>query len=192
MTCVIAKPQADDHNGRSNHQKAKVMAMTTRSQWSLKPVLAVIAALSLAGCAVETVEIQNTQAARELKQRAQQPGSVYAGWRVFQDKCARCHGPAATGVAGAPDLLPRVRDMGPRQFVGLVLKRYDWGLTPGQTGSSGVAWDAVVDDVMERRQVALNMPAWDGEPRVTAHITDLYAYLWARAQGMQGPERPTP
>lgn len=189
MTWIIAKPQADDHNERNNHQKAKVMAMTTRSQWSLKPVLAVVAALSLGGCAVE---IQNTQAAHELKQQAQPPGSAYIGWRVFQDKCARCHGPAATGMAGAPDLLPRVRDMGPRQFVGLVLKRYDWGLTPGQTGSSGVVWDAVVDDVMERRQVALNMPAWEGEPRVTAHITDLYAYLWARAQGTQGPGRPTP
>jgi len=168
-------------------RNAKVMTMTTFSQQSLKPVLAVVAALSLAGCAVE---VQNTQAAHELKQQAQPPGSVYAGWRVFQDKCARCHGPAATGMAGAPDLLPRVRDMGPRQFVGLILKRYDWGLTPGQTASTGVAWDAVVDDVMERRQVALNMPAWDGEPRVTAHVTDLYAYLSARAQGRQGPERP--
>jgi len=151
------------------------------------PVLAIAAILSLAGCAVE---VQNTQAAHELKQQAQPPGSVYAGWRVFQDKCARCHGPAAAGMGGAPDLLPRVREMGPRQFVGLVLKRYDWGLTPGQTSSTGTAWDAVVDDVMERRQVALTMPAWDGEPRVTAHVTDLYAYLSARAQGTQGAGRP--
>ena len=25
---------------------------------------------------------------------------MYAGWRVFQDKCAGCHGSAATGTAG--------------------------------------------------------------------------------------------
>jgi hypothetical protein len=38
----------------------------------------------------------------------------------------------------------------------------------------------------------LTMPAWQGEPRVTAHIVDLYAYLSARAQGTQGPDRPAP
>ncbi|MDD3936131.1 hypothetical protein [Rhodoferax sp.] len=30
------------------------------------------------------------------------------------------------------------------------------------------------------------------EPRVNAHIMDLYAYLWARAEGTQGPQRPAP
>jgi len=99
-------------------RNAKVMTMTTLSQRSLKPVLAIIAVLSLAGCAVE---VQNTQAAHELKHQAQPPGSVYGGWRVFQDKCAHCHGPAATGMAGSPGLIPRRRDMGRRQFVGRVL-----------------------------------------------------------------------
>jgi hypothetical protein len=35
----------------------------------------------LGGCAVEVL---NTQAAQELKQASHPPGSVYAGWRVFQ------------------------------------------------------------------------------------------------------------
>jgi hypothetical protein len=34
------------------------------------------------------------------------------------------------------------------------------------------------------------MPAWDGNPMVSAHIVDLYAYLSARAEGTQGPGRP--
>ena len=36
----------------------------------------------------------------------------------------------------------------------------------------------------------LTMPAWQGEPVVTAHVMDLYAYLSARADGRQGPGRP--
>lgn len=143
--------------------------------------------VALAGCAVE---VQNTQPAQALKQQAQPPGSVYAGWRVFQDKCAACHGPAATGTAGAPNLLPAVRDMGPRQFVSLVLNRYDWSAQLGATKPEGAARDALVDDLVQRKAYMLSMPAWQTEPRVNAHIADLYAYLAARAQGTQGPDRP--
>jgi mono/diheme cytochrome c family protein len=148
-------------------------------------VVASIALLS--GCAVEVL---NTQAAKELKHASQPPGSVYAGWRVFQDKCATCHGPAATGTAGGPDLLPRVRDMGPHQFVSLVLKRYDWSHAGVPPGSTGAARDAIVDELVQRKNYGLTMPAWESEPRVNAHIVDLYAYLSARAQGTQGPGRP--
>lgn len=155
-------------------------------QTSLKQYLAVLAAaLLLTGCGVEVL---NTQPAAELKQMSHPPGSVYTGWRVFQDKCAACHGPAASGTAGAPDLLPRVREMGPRQFVSLVLTRYDWGLPATQPGS--VAREAQIGDVLQRKDYMLTMPAWQTEPRVNAHIADLYAYLSARAEGSQGPGRP--
>jgi mono/diheme cytochrome c family protein len=141
----------------------------------------------LSGCAVEVL---NTQAAQELKHASQPPGSVYAGWRVFQDKCAACHGPAATGTAGGPDLLLRVRDMGPHQFVSLVLKRYDWSHAGVQSGGTGAARDAMVEELVQRKNYVLTMPAWESEPRVSAHIVDLLAYLSARAQGTQGPGRP--
>lgn len=149
-----------------------------------------VAILSLAGCALE---VQNQQPAQAIAQLAKPPGSVYTGWRVFQDRCAACHGPAATGTAGAPDLLPRLRDMGPHRFVNLVLRRYDWTLpaTPA-TRSEGATQEALVEEVVQRRQGLLTMPAWQGEPRVNAHIADLYAYLSARAQGTQGPGRPAP
>lgn len=144
-------------------------------------------ALWLAGCAVE---VQNRQAAQELAQRAKPPGSVYTGWRVFQDKCAGCHGSAATGTAGAPDLLPRVRDMGSRRFVSLVLTRYDWPVPLALPRSDGAALDTLIEKMVQRKEDALAMPAWQGEPRVHAHIIDLYAYLSARAEGTQGPGRP--
>ena len=101
-----------------------------------------LAVALLAGC---NVELQNRQPAQELAQLARPPGSVYTGWRVFQDRCAGCHGLDATGTAGGgPDLLPRVRTIGPRQFVNLVLTRYDWQLTRPPAG-------ALVDEVMQRR-----------------------------------------
>ncbi|MDO9165575.1 MAG: c-type cytochrome [Rhodoferax sp.] len=148
-------------------------------------------ALLLAGCAVETVDWQNRQAAQEVARLSKAPGSVYLGWRVFQDRCAGCHGEVATGTAGAPDLLPRVREMGAHQFVSLVLQRYDWNLPVAQARSQGPAREALIEEMVQRKEkYMLTMPAWQGEPVVNAHIADLYAYLSARAQGTQGPARP--
>lgn len=145
-------------------------------------------ALLLVGCAVE---VQNTQPARELAALSKPPGSVYTGWRVFQERCASCHGPAATGTAGAPDLLPRVREMGSRRFVGLVLRRYDWNLPVAQAGGESAAREALIDALVQQRtDYVLTMPAWQDEPSVSAHIVDLFAWLSARAEGSQGPGRP--
>ncbi|MFN4350244.1 MAG: c-type cytochrome [Hylemonella sp.] len=148
-----------------------------------------ISLLLLTGC---TVDWQNRHAAQEVAQLSAAPGSVYLGWRVFQDKCAACHGAAATGTANAPDLLPRVRAMGERQFVSLVLQRYDLNQPATQVRSGTAAGEAQVEVVMQRKDAPLSMPAWQSEPRVNAHILDLHAYLSARAQGRQGTERPTP
>jgi mono/diheme cytochrome c family protein len=156
----------------------------------LQGCAAAASALWLGGCALESVEWQNRQPAQEVARMSQPPGSVYTGWRVFQDRCATCHGAAATGGSGGPDLLPMVRTMGPRRFVDLVLRRYDWNVPGAQPGTDSAAREALVGAVMKREQGALTMPAWQGEPRVNAHIMDLFAYLSARAEGMQGPDRP--
>ncbi len=161
--------------------------MNTKTNKYLPRAAALTAALLLAGCAVEW---QNKQAAQQVAQQSQPAGSVYLGWRVFQDKCAGCHGPAANGTAQAPDLLPRVRAMGERQFVSLVLQRYDLTQPATQVRSGAAAGDAQVEVAMQRQEAPLVMPAWQGEPRVNAHIVDLYAYLSARADGRQGTERP--
>lgn len=152
--------------------------------------LGVAAALAgLGGCAVQ---IQNLEPARELAAESGPFGSVYTGWRVFQDRCAGCHGPDALGTANGPDLLPKIRVMGPRRFVSVVLTRYDWDLPAAQAGSTGAARETLIDEVLQRQSTALPMPAWQGEPKVDAHIVDLYAYLAARAEGTQGPGRPSP
>lgn len=149
---------------------------------------AVVATVLLAGCAVE---LENTRASREVTRMAEPPGSVYLGWRVFQNKCAACHGSSAEGTANGPDLLPRVRDMGSRQFVSIVLQRYDWSQAATQARGDSAALDAMVEKIIGRQEFPLNMPVWEGEPSVTAHLTDLYGYLSARATGTQGPGRPT-
>lgn len=143
--------------------------------------------LTLAGCAVEW---QNRQPAQEMAELAKPAGSVYTGWRVFQGKCASCHGASATGQGSAPDLLVRLREMGPRQFMSVVLKRYDWGLPTARVNGDSATLDELVEAILKRQTGALTMPAWENEPEVSAHIADLYAYLSARAEGTQGPGRP--
>jgi hypothetical protein len=78
--------------------------------------------------------------------------------------------------------------MGVRQFVSLVLMRYNWNLPV--TPSNSAAREDLIDEVVQRKHYMLTMPAWQEEPRVNAHIVDLYAYLSARAEGAQGPGRP--
>lgn len=159
-----------------------------RARW-LSTLVVVASIASLSGCAVAWL---NLEPARELAAQSAPVGSVYTGWRVFHQRCAACHGPAATGTVAGPDLLPTIREMGPRRFVSVVLTRYDWDLPAAQAGSEGPAREALIDDIVQRRAATLPMPAWEGEPRVNAHILDLYAYLAARAEGTQGPGRPAP
>ena len=139
-------------------------------------------AIVISGC---TLQWQNTQPAEAYAAQVQAPGSPYLGWRVFQEKCMACHGADAMGTAGTPNLLPRVREMGPRRFAGLVLTRYDWNLPDGDR-------EAVAEQLLQGQRSLLTMPAWQGEPRVDAHIMDLYAYLSARAEGRLGLGRPAP
>ena len=150
---------------------------------------AVCAATLLGACSIDFL---NTRAGQELAQKAQPKGSVYTGWRVFQDKCAGCHGPSGLGTAAAPNLLPKVRDIGPRQFVDIVLRRYDWNIPADRIANQGAGREALVEQLVQRQDYMLTMPAWQGEPRVSAHIVDLYAYLLARAEGKQDTDRPQP
>lgn len=154
---------------------------------------ALLSTLWLVGCSSDmAVQVQNKQATQEVARLSAPPGSVYLGWRIFQNQCASCHGPAGQGSAGAPDLLPRVAAMGQRQFVSLVLNRYDWNNGVDKSRANSATREALVDQVLQRKEPALVMPAWASEPSVNPHIADLYAYLSARAQGTQGTGRPVP
>lgn len=158
------------------------------SQGRMATLLLVLLSATLAGCAMEW---QNPQAARQLAREQQAPGSTYLGWRVYQDRCAGCHGADARGSANAPSLLARLQTLGPRQFVSLVLYRYDSTLQ-GQPAAARDAREAQVDSLMTRQNQPLLMPTWQNEPRVSAHVLDLYAYLSARSEGRIDSGRPSP
>lgn len=155
--------------------------------WRTAARAAALVPMLLAGCALQW---QNTQPARQLAAASRPPGSVYAGWRVFEDKCASCHGADATGTAVAPDLRPRVAAMGPARFVAVVQDRYRLVADAAAARGDAAALDALVDRILRREAGEIMMPAWQGEPRVQAHVADLYAYLSARAEGTQGAGRP--
>jgi len=115
---------------------------------------------------------------------------IYLGWRVFQEKCSRCHGPDATGTAKAPNLLDRVKPMTQTSFIGTVLQRYKWILPAGEASAESGSPEVLIQGIAERQLGALVMPAWEHEPTVKAHVADLYDYLRARATGNLPPGPP--
>lgn len=160
-----------------------MMAARLPGVMAVATLAAAASLLTLAGCAVD---IANRHAGQEVDGRARAPGSAYLGWRIYQQRCAVCHGDSADivgGTPGAPDLRERLRGLGPERFVDLVLRRYE-GLAPGAPRES------LVDDLAAGRGPSVAMPAWQGEPLVQAHVIDLHAYLAARAEGRVGPGRP--
>lgn len=150
-------------------------------------VFLLTAPLMLSGC---QVELANTRPAREFNTVVPSQGDLYAGWRVFNDKCSQCHGIAATGGEHAPDLLRVLRDMNPRQFAALVLKRYDLDSGVARRPQDPSTLEKTIDQIMRRSEEPIEMPLWQSEPAVNAHILDLYAYLAARSEGRLGVERP--
>jgi hypothetical protein len=124
------------------------------------------------------------------RQSASPDGSVYLGWRLYNARCAACHGADASGPARVPGLLDRVGEMGVRRFASLVLTRYDWPLADDSERGDDAGRSALLDQVLERKESAFEMPAWQDDPAVRAHILDLYAYLSARADGQQPAGRP--
>ncbi|MDO9313570.1 MAG: cytochrome c [Burkholderiaceae bacterium] len=118
------------------------------------------------------------------------PPSVYLGWRIYQGHCARCHGPAAEGSDSAPDLLPRVRGMSEERFAATVLQRYQWVVPKSEAAGEGAGRDALIQDILRRREGPIEMPLWEREPAVRANIDDLFLYLRARANGSVDQGRP--
>lgn len=115
----------------------------------------------------------------------------YLGWRLFQDKCARCHGKDAAGTAQAPSLLTRMKSMDEPHFVDAVLRRYGWAMPGSDAQGESGSRDALIQVLIDRKDGEVRMPAWESEPSVNAHLDDLYQFLKARSDGAIGPGRPS-
>jgi hypothetical protein len=156
---------------------------------TLAATLALAVLLDAAGARAQAVT-PSPDDVTPIVQAIRNSNLAYLGWRVFQDKCARCHGPDATGTSKAPNLLERVKPMSRTRFIGTVLQRYKWVMPSQEAERESGAPDALIQGIAERQRGELTMPAWEKEPSVKAHIADMYDYLQARASGALGPGRP--
>lgn len=87
----------------------------------------------------------------------------YAGFKLFRNWCARCHGTYGQGMVG-PDLAESLTFISKEQF-------YDT-VENGKSGRIG------------------SMPSWNANPQVMENMDQLYAYLKARSDGAIGVEKP--
>lgn len=87
----------------------------------------------------------------------------YAGFKLFRNWCARCHGTYGQGMVG-PDLAESLKFISEEQF-------YDT-VENGKSGTIG------------------SMPAWKANVQVMENKGQLYAYLKARSDGAIGVEKP--
>ena len=87
----------------------------------------------------------------------------YAGFKLFRNWCARCHGTYGQGMVG-PNLADSLKVISEKQF-------YDT-VENGKTGTIG------------------SMPAWKANVEVMENKGQLYAYLKARSDGAIGVEKP--
>ena len=87
----------------------------------------------------------------------------YAGFKLYRNWCARCHGTYGQGMVG-PNLAESLQVITEQEFFDVVKN--------GKSGTIG------------------SMPAWKSNPKVIAGRDQLYAYLMARSDGAIGVEKP--
>jgi methanol metabolism-related c-type cytochrome len=90
---------------------------------------------------------------------------TYNGFRRYHADCHVCHGPAGLGSSYAPALMDSLKVMSWGDFVNVVV-----------SGREG----------MDNRV----MPSFAKNVDVIKNLSDIYAYLKARADGVIGPNRP--
>jgi mono/diheme cytochrome c family protein len=89
--------------------------------------------------------------------------SSYAGFKLFRNWCARCHGTYGQGMVG-PNLAESLKFISKEQFYDTVKN--------GKSGRIG------------------SMPSWNANVEVMENLDQLYAYLKARSDGAIGVEKP--
>jgi mono/diheme cytochrome c family protein len=90
---------------------------------------------------------------------------TYNGFRRYHADCHVCHGPAGLGSSYAPALLESLKVMTWGDFVNVVI-----------SGREGI------DNKI--------MPSFAKNADIVANLSDIYAYLKARADGVIGANRP--
>ncbi len=147
--------------------------------------------LFCAGCAADLTPEEESYVVADGKVDQ----GTYIGWQVFQENCARCHGPGAAGTDLAPNLTERINWLSPDQFRLRVLNRYFITVPLDEAVAEGSAnMEQAMEEAVEARAAkpvpAVDMPRWRDNPDVRDHLRELYAWLTARADGVLGPGIP--
>ncbi|MDF1589403.1 MAG: quinoprotein dehydrogenase-associated putative ABC transporter substrate-binding protein [Gammaproteobacteria bacterium] len=110
---------------------------------------------------------------------------TYVGWRVFNTTCFVCHGQDGTGDI-APNLVERVAGMSEFKFRKQLLKRYFAKVNLDDPNRRM----EFLSQLGEAQAAKFKMPTWSDDPYIRSHISELYAYLKARADGALGEGKP--
>jgi mono/diheme cytochrome c family protein len=118
--------------------------------------------------------------------------ATYRGWRAYHSACHACHAVDAVGSAIAPSLVERVRDLSAKQFTIKVLTSYRivMGQSEAQSDDQTAIRERFAEEAMRSEAGELRMPAWGDSEGIRPRVSDLYAYLRARADGALGPGEP--
>ena len=118
--------------------------------------------------------------------------ATYTGWRVYHQSCYLCHGLDAAGTALAPSLVDSMHHLSAQDFAVKVATSYRIvvGLDAAKADDPTAIREAMMAEVKRHEDPILLMPAWEGDPKVKPHLSDLYAYLKARSDGALGPGKP--
>jgi methanol metabolism-related c-type cytochrome len=137
-----------------------------RATWSAFVVLSVALAATLSW------SVGAGSARAEDKPYAVKDGKVdkatYNGWRRYTESCLRCHGPDGAGSSYAPDLVDSLKNMSAEEFNEVVVN----GRQNVSASSTSV------------------MPPFGEVEDVMLYLSDIYAYLKARSDGVLGRGRP--
>lgn len=153
----------------------------------------IVAGLIAASCALASPVATSADAAPPYRVvNGKVDEATYRGWRAFHSACHTCHGVDAVGTAIAPSLVERVKDLSAKQFTIKVITSYR--IVMGQSEVEGEDQTAIrermAEEAMRSEAGELRMPAWGNDAGIRPRVTDLYAYLRARADGVLGPGEP--
>ena len=108
-------------------------------------------------------EDENSDALYSVVDGNKLDANSYAGFKLYRNWCARCHGTYGQGMVG-PNLAESLQVITEQEFFDTVEN--------GKSGTIG------------------SMPMWKSNPKVMAGRDQLYAYLMARSDGAIGVEKP--
>jgi len=159
----------------------------------MKLYAAILTALLAAAAATGvTADDQSAAAAPYRVVGGRVDNATYTGWRVYHQSCYLCHGLDGVGTALAPSLVDSMHHLSAQDFAVKVATSYR--IVVGLEAASGddptAIRDAMIAEVNRHEDPILLMPAWEGDSKVKPHLSDLYAYLKARSDGVLGPGKP--